>query len=90
MTSTAHRGHLHSLSDDIAVLGVRDPEFAPGTKWSYGNYESLPLGRVLERINGGEYFAYIREANAMRFLIVWRKEGDGVWRIAREFLDADE
>jgi ketosteroid isomerase-like protein len=26
---------------------------------------------------------------AMRFLMVWRKESDGVWRIAREVLSAD-
>ena len=26
---------------------------------------------------------------AMRFLIVWRKESDGVWRIAKEFLNTD-
>jgi ketosteroid isomerase-like protein len=27
---------------------------------------------------------------AMRFLIVWRKEADGVWRIAKEFLNTEE
>jgi ketosteroid isomerase-like protein len=27
---------------------------------------------------------------AMRFLIVWRKDTDGVWRIAKEFLNAEE
>ena len=26
----------------------------------------------------------------LRFLIVWRKESDGVWRIAKEFLNPDE
>ena len=26
---------------------------------------------------------------ALRFLIVWRKEPDGAWRIAREFLNPD-
>jgi ketosteroid isomerase-like protein len=26
---------------------------------------------------------------ALRFLMVWRKESDGVWRIAREVLSAD-
>lgn len=27
---------------------------------------------------------------AMRFLIVWRKEADGGWRIAKEFLNTEE
>jgi len=27
---------------------------------------------------------------ALRFLIVWRKEADGVWRIAREFLNGED
>jgi ketosteroid isomerase-like protein len=26
----------------------------------------------------------------LRFLTVWRKEADGVWRIAKEFLNTDE
>jgi ketosteroid isomerase-like protein len=25
-----------------------------------------------------------------RFLMVWRKEADGVWRISKEFLNSDE
>jgi ketosteroid isomerase-like protein len=29
------------------------------------------------------------QAVAMRFLILWRKESDGVWRIAKEFLNTD-
>lgn len=57
----AKRDQMHSLSDYVAVLGTRDPEFAPGSKWSYSNYGYVLLGRVLERGSGEEYFAYVRK-----------------------------
>ncbi len=43
------------------VLGVRPLDHAPGTYWAYSNFGYAVLGRVIERVSGQSYEAYIRE-----------------------------
>jgi CubicO group peptidase (beta-lactamase class C family) len=37
------------------------PAFAPGSRWSYSNTGFLVLGKVIEKVTGQSYFAYVRD-----------------------------
>jgi CubicO group peptidase (beta-lactamase class C family) len=47
--------------DDMMTLAQGDSmAFEPGTRWSYSNTGMLVLGKVIEVVTGGDYFAYVR------------------------------
>lgn len=50
---------LSTPAQFIAYQGDRAPEFAPGEKISYSNYAFIVLGRIIEKVSGEEYEAYL-------------------------------
>jgi CubicO group peptidase (beta-lactamase class C family) len=60
-TFVEHRLELRQVSDYIRLYGEREPEFEPGTRWAYSNYGYLLLGRVIERVTGQDYYAYVHD-----------------------------
>lgn len=57
----ANRARVHSIADIIALHGARGPEFEPGTKWDYANYDYILLGAIVEKASGMDYYAYVRK-----------------------------
>jgi CubicO group peptidase (beta-lactamase class C family) len=57
----AHREELRTLADYVELYGERDPEFEPGSEWSYSNYGFILLGAVVEAVTGQSYYDYVRE-----------------------------
>ncbi|HEX4737815.1 MAG TPA: serine hydrolase domain-containing protein [Allosphingosinicella sp.] len=55
-----HKASLRSAKDYVDLYGNRAPEFAPGSRQSYSNYGFILLGRILERVSGLGYDAYIQ------------------------------
>ena len=75
LTHTSGLGDIYSGKYDCAKSSLRevsdyfplfadDPKplaFAPGDHWSYSNIGYILLGRIIEKVSGQNYFAYIRE-----------------------------
>ena len=57
----AHRAELKTLGDYVRTYGARDPEFTPGERHQYSNYGFILLGRIIERVSGQTYDAYVRD-----------------------------
>ena len=55
----AHREELRTLDDYVGLYGERDPEFEPGTQWSYSNYGFILLGAVIEAVSGQSYYDFV-------------------------------
>ena len=56
-----HRRELRSLADYVKLYGERDPEYEPGSFWTYSNYGFILLGVVIERVTGQSYYDYVQE-----------------------------
>lgn len=50
---------LSSPAQFIAYQGNRAPEFEPGSRVAYSNYAFVLLGRIIEKVSGEEYEAYL-------------------------------
>jgi CubicO group peptidase (beta-lactamase class C family) len=48
--------------DIIRHVAARPLDHAPGTTFAYSNYGYLLLGRIIERVTGRPYAAYVRDA----------------------------
>lgn len=57
----AHRQTLRNAEDYVALYGRRDPEFTPGSRWSYSNYGFILLGRLIEQVSGQTYDDFVRD-----------------------------
>ena len=57
----AHRSELRTLPDYITLLGNREPEFEPGSKFEYSNFGFILLGAIIEKVSGQSYYDYVRE-----------------------------
>lgn len=57
----AHHDSLREPKDYIALLGKRAPEFEPGSRQDYSNYGFIILGRVVEKVSGQSYDAYVQQ-----------------------------
>ena len=55
------RARLRTVDDWMALAKGDSLQFEPGTRWSYSNTGMLVLGKVIERVSGQDYFAYVRE-----------------------------
>ncbi|MGE4073302.1 MAG: serine hydrolase domain-containing protein [Lysobacterales bacterium] len=55
----AVRGRLQTLSDYQPLL-TADPDFTPGSQWSYSNNGYMLLGLLIEAISGEDYYHYIQ------------------------------
>jgi len=55
----ARRGQLQALSDYLPLL-TAEPEFTPGSQWSYSNNGFMLLGLLIEAISGEDYYHYIQ------------------------------
>ncbi|MEU6407146.1 serine hydrolase domain-containing protein [Microbispora sp. NPDC046933] len=45
----------------VKYASARPLDFAPGTKFAYSNYGYLLLGRIIEKVSGTGYEAYVRQ-----------------------------
>lgn len=57
----ARQLQMRTVNDYIARYGVRPPLFAPGTGWAYSNVGYIILGRIIERVSGQDYYAYVNQ-----------------------------
>ncbi len=57
----AHRLELRTLQDYVKLLGNREPEFEPGSKFEYSNFGFIMLGAIIEEVSGQSYYDYVRE-----------------------------
>jgi CubicO group peptidase (beta-lactamase class C family) len=51
-----------SQDDIVRYVTARPLDHAPGTAFAYSNYGYLLLGRIIERVTGRPYAAYVRDA----------------------------
>jgi CubicO group peptidase (beta-lactamase class C family) len=56
-----NRLELKTLHDYVKLYGNRGPEFEPGSRWQYSNYGFLLLGVIVEKVNGQNYYDYVRD-----------------------------
>jgi len=56
----ARQLQMRTAADYIARYGVRPSLFAPGT-WAYSNFGYIVLGRIIEKVSGQDYYAYVSE-----------------------------
>ena len=56
----AHKAELRDLKDYVDLYGKRAPEFAPGSRFAYGNYGFILLGRIVEAVSHLSYDDYIQ------------------------------
>lgn len=57
----ARQLQMRTLSDYINRYGPRPPRFAPGTGWAYSNVGYIILGRIIEKVSGQDYYAYVSQ-----------------------------
>ena len=55
------RARFRTVDDMMELAKDEKPEFQPGEKWSYSNTGFLVLGKVIEKVTGQDYYAYVRE-----------------------------
>ncbi len=56
-----HLLELRTHEDYIHLFGSRPPRFEPGTRFEYSNYGFVILGALIDRVNGQNYYDYIRD-----------------------------
>ncbi|MFD7437240.1 serine hydrolase domain-containing protein [Streptomyces sp. NPDC059861] len=57
----AHRYDTKKPAELVAVAMAHEPDFAPGTSWSYSNTNYVLAGMVIEKATGRQYGAEIRD-----------------------------
>ena len=55
------REQVREIADYVALLGEREPEFEPGTRFGYSSYGFILLGAVIEAVSGQSYHDYVDE-----------------------------
>ena len=52
---------LRDVDDYAQFIEIENPEFEPGSKFSYSNTGFVLLGKIVENISGQDYFTYMRK-----------------------------
>jgi D-alanyl-D-alanine carboxypeptidase len=53
------RDEIRTVADYVSLLGHRDAEFAPGSRFEYSNFGYVLLGAVIENVTGQSYYDYV-------------------------------
>lgn len=67
-------------ADVIKYMAGRPLDFAPGSKYSYSNYGYLLAGRVIEKVSGLSYEAYVKQKLLTPLKITRMALGASVWK----------
>ena len=71
-----------STEELIGEFKTREMEFAPGTRWSYGNFGYVLLGAIVEKVSGRTYSDFV-EHNIFRPLRLYHTRYGGHQLIPR-------
>jgi CubicO group peptidase (beta-lactamase class C family) len=57
----ARRGGIQTVTDYVDLLGHREAEFEPGSRFGYSDMGYVVLGAVIENVTGQSYYDYVDE-----------------------------